>query len=128
MIVETFNHESFKPEFTEFKLEARGIVALHSGQDNWEAETTLTFSVDGCKNTPYTVIPGETFNVMYLPHVDSEDVYFLQPQTARHILLPFDANEFAHGVLHYAANPDEKTGIDVLKWWPDEPVELVEIQ
>lgn len=130
MIINTFNHEQFKPEFTEMKLEARGVVAIHTGAGagTWVAESTLTFSTDGCKSTPYTVISGETFNVMYLPHEDSEDIYFLQPQTTQHILLPFDVGQFAAGVVNYLANPDDRNGIDVFKWLNDDVHELVEIQ
>lgn len=128
MILNTFDHEHFKQEFIDLKLEARGIVAVHTSGGNWEAETTLTFSEAGCENIPYTVVPGETFNVMYLPHEDSANVYFFQPQTTRNILIPFDVGQFASGVLNYAANPDDKEGIDVLKWLDDEVVELVEIQ
>lgn len=128
MIVNTFNHEQFKPEFTEMQLEARGVVAIHTGGGNWTAESTLTFSKDGCKSTPYVVIPGETFNVMHLPGTDSEDLYLLQPQTAQHILLPFDVGQFAAGVVNHITNPDDKNGIDVFKWLDDDVHELVEIQ
>ena len=113
-----------KEELEQSTFYACGIATVHSGGEDWTAESTYTMEEDGAFDVPYVVKSGETFNVIWTDV--TPNTYLFQPQTATHIFLPLDLDFFNEYKLMWDAT--KKVGMDVLVWNEESKRPLVTIE